>query len=155
VAAKTESQLLATQMVETAPSPNIGALSIRADKPLKTDLAAIDQDRRPVEKPGARIPSDPNAGLDGTFNHAPVQFCSAKADSHPNRKDRIDRADRVAEADSTKVIAIGVRDIDTQAIEQFHSIGHQSFAAALINCRAQRVNDQTICTFLPERDARG
>ena len=92
----------------------------------------------------AHAPGQPDAGVDGLIHHQLVQRGAAQTESMSVREGGLDGGIAIAEANSAKRVALRGAQIETERTRGGQAIGHDAFAAGLIDGRHGTIGERDI-----------
>jgi hypothetical protein len=157
VAAKAESLAAEQSGFEAGPAADARGLAVRADQVAMADGLAIDLDFAVVAEGGAGCPFEVDADFFCAMNEALVEYDAAHAEAFAAWElashEIFAAVVAVGEVDAGEFSAAG--EFDAKAGEFAAGVGHEAFAAGLVDGRDKGFDDEDIESLLANGDGGG
>ena len=143
---------LVIRALQPGPTSNVRVLTIGANHPTAADFLSRDRSPTVADAVYSLSPQHPDAYLVCTIQQEPMQTNPADANSSPGWETCLNGDAIVQESNASERSGLIRADGDSELLERRQRIGHESFAAGLLDRRLGGVGYRDIKSFEPGRD---
>jgi len=161
VGAESVADTAAAGAIEASPLAHRGGLAIGTDQPAKARGLSVDQCGVEAvvgaigRELDAAVPEQARSCFLGSIGEQRVQMGAADSNACSAGEEGIDVVEGVLEADAAEEVAILLVEVDAELGEGLPRVGHQAFAAGLVDGVGTSLDDRAVDTALAQGDGGG
>jgi hypothetical protein len=142
MAAESKAAALMVAGIQSGPSPYGRVAAIGAGDPAGAHHAVIGNDALRTDAGNLNTPGQSDTGVDGLIHHQLMQLGAPQTESMSVRECGLDGVIAIAKPNPAKRVPLFCVQIQTERTRGGQAIGHDAFAASLVDRRHGRIGDR-------------